>query len=42
MNLDFKKQFVSEDQFSRFWCFKSLADLGVKLTWGSDYLASGS
>lgn len=38
----FGKQFVSEDQFSRFWRFKSLKDLGVKLTFGSDFPASGA
>ena len=36
------KQFVSDDQFNRFWRFKSLHDLGVKLTWGSDFPASGA
>ena len=36
------KPFVSEDQFNRFWRFKSLDDLGVKLTWGSDFPASGA
>ncbi len=36
------EQFVSEDQFSRFWRFKSLADLGVKLTFGSDFPATGA
>jgi predicted amidohydrolase YtcJ len=36
------KPFVSEDQFNRFWRFKSLHDLGVKLTWGSDFPASGA
>jgi len=36
------KQFVSEDQFNRFWRFKSLKDLGVRLTFGSDYPASGA
>ncbi|MGI9271527.1 MAG: amidohydrolase [Woeseiaceae bacterium] len=36
------KQFVSDDQFDRFWRFKSLADLGVKLTFGSDFPASGA
>lgn len=36
------EQFVSEDQFKRFWRFKSLADLGVKLTFGSDFPASGA
>jgi len=36
------EQFVSEDQFNRFWRFKSLKDLGVKLTFGSDFPASGA
>jgi predicted amidohydrolase YtcJ len=36
------EQFVSEDQFNRFWRFKSLKDLGVRLTWGSDFPASGA
>jgi len=36
------EQFVSEDQFNRFWRFKSLNDLGVKLTFGSDFPASGA
>lgn len=36
------QQFVSEDQFNRFWRFRSLAELGVKLTWGSDFPASGA
>ena len=36
------KQFVSEDQFNRFWRFNSLKNLGVKLTWGSDFPASGA
>ena len=36
------KQFVSEDQFNRYWRFKSLDDLGVRLTWGSDFPASGA
>lgn len=36
------KQFVSDDQFNRFWRFKSLADLGVKLTFGSDFPSSGA
>jgi predicted amidohydrolase YtcJ len=38
----FGEQFVSEDQFNRFWRFKSLKDLGVRLTWGSDFPASGA
>jgi predicted amidohydrolase YtcJ len=36
------KQFVSEDQFTRYWRFHSLKKLGVRLTWGSDYPASGA
>jgi hypothetical protein len=36
------EQFVSADQFSRFWRFNSLKELGVKLTWGSDFPASGA
>ncbi len=36
------EQFVSEDQFSRYWRFRSLADRGVRLTFGSDFPASGA
>lgn len=36
------KQFVSEDQFQRFWRFKSLEDTGARLTFGSDYPSSGA
>jgi len=36
------KQFVSDDQFNRFWRFNSLNQLGVRLTWGSDFPASGA
>ena len=36
------KQFVSDDQFNRYWRFNSLKKLGVKLTWGSDFPASGA
>ncbi|MCH9695421.1 MAG: amidohydrolase [Gammaproteobacteria bacterium] len=36
------KQFVSDDQFSRFWRFKSLEDSGARLTFGSDFPASGA
>jgi predicted amidohydrolase YtcJ len=36
------EQFVSADQFSRFWRFKSLEDTGAKLTFGSDFPASGA
>lgn len=34
--------FVSEDQFERFWRFKSIEDTGGRLTFGSDYPASGA
>jgi predicted amidohydrolase YtcJ len=36
------EQFVSEDQFSRYWRFNSLKDLGVRLSFGSDFPASGA
>jgi predicted amidohydrolase YtcJ len=36
------ERFVSEDQFMRFWRFKSLHDLGVRLSFGSDFPASGA
>jgi len=36
------KQFVSEDQFNRYWRFKSLEDTGARLTFGSDFPASGA
>ncbi len=36
------EQFVSDDQFNRFWRFNSLKELGVRLTWGSDFPASGA
>ena len=36
------KQFVSDDQFNRYWRFNSLAKLGVRLTFGSDFPASGA
>ena len=36
------EQFVSEDQFNRFWRFNSLKELGARLTWGSDFPASGA
>ena len=38
----FGQPFVSEDQFNRYWRFKSLHDEGVKLTFGSDFPASGA
>ena len=36
------EQFVSDDQFERFWRFKSLEDTGARLTFGSDFPASGA
>ena len=36
------RQFVSEDQFNRFWRYRSLAASGAKLTFGSDFPASGA
>lgn len=36
------EQFVSGDQFDRYWRFNSLKELGVRLTWGSDFPASGA
>jgi predicted amidohydrolase YtcJ len=36
------KQFVSDDQFNRFWRYKSLEDSGARLTFGSDFPASGA
>lgn len=36
------EQFVSADQFSRYWRFASLEALGVRLTFGSDFPASGA
>lgn len=36
------KQFVSDDQFRRYWRFNSLNERGVRLTFGSDYPASGA
>jgi predicted amidohydrolase YtcJ len=38
----FGEPFVSEDQFNRYWRYKSLHDEGVKLTFGSDFPASGA
>jgi predicted amidohydrolase YtcJ len=36
------KQFVSDDQFNRYWRYKSLEDTGARLTFGSDFPASGA
>ena len=39
---EYGEQFVSEDQFNRYWRYKSLEDAGAKLTFGSDFPASGA
>ncbi|MEE4164003.1 MAG: amidohydrolase [Woeseiaceae bacterium] len=39
---EYGEQFVSVDQFSRYWRYKSLKERGVRLTFGSDYPASGA
>ena len=39
---EYGEQFVSEDQFNRYWRFNSLKERGVRLTFGSDYPASGA
>jgi len=36
------EQFVSDDQFSRYWRLKSIADAGARVTFGSDFPASGA
>ena len=36
------KPFVSEDQFNRFWQFRSIEQAGARLTFGSDFPASGA
>lgn len=36
------KQFVSDDQFERSWRYNSLKESGARLTWGSDFPASGA
>jgi predicted amidohydrolase YtcJ len=36
------EQFVSQDQFRRFWRYKSLEESGAMLTFGSDFPASGA
>ena len=36
------KKFVSDDQFDRYFRFNSLKKLGVKLSFGSDFPASGA
>ena len=39
---EYGEQFVSGDQFNRYWRFNSLKERGVRLTFGSDYPASGA
>jgi len=39
---EYGEQFVSENQFNRYWRFNSLKERGVRLTFGSDYPASGA
>lgn len=36
------QQFVSEDQFNRYWRYKGLEEGGARLTFGSDFPASGA
>jgi len=36
------EQFVSEDQFNRFWRYRGLQEAGARLTFGSDFPASGA
>lgn len=36
------EQFVSDDQFNRYWRFNSLKELGARLSFGSDFPASGA
>jgi predicted amidohydrolase YtcJ len=36
------EQFLSEDQFNRYYPLRSLEDAGVRLTFGSDYPSTGS
>lgn len=39
---EFGKDFVSDDQFSRYFRFNSLKKAGVKMSFGSDFPASGA
>ncbi len=39
---NYGEQFVSEDQFNRYWRYKGLEEGGAKLTFGSDFPASGA
>lgn len=38
---DYGKQFVSDDQFSRYWPVRSLEEAGATLAFGSDFPATG-
>lgn len=38
---DFGKQFVSDDQFQRYWPVRSLESAGARLAFGSDFPATG-
>ncbi len=39
---EFGKEFVSDDQFNRYFRFNSLKEAGARLTFGSDFPASGA
>lgn len=39
---EYGKEFVSDDQFSRYFRFNSLKEAGVKMSFGSDFPASGA
>jgi predicted amidohydrolase YtcJ len=39
---NYGEQFVSADQFQRYWRYKGLEEGGAKLTFGSDFPASGA
>jgi predicted amidohydrolase YtcJ len=39
---EFGKKFVSDDQFNRYFRFNSLKEAGVKMSFGSDFPASGA
>jgi len=39
---EFGKEFISDDQFNRYFRFNSLKQAGVKMSFGSDYPATGA
>jgi len=39
---EFGKEFVSDDQFNRYFRFNSLKEAGVKMSFGSDFPATGA